>query len=41
MMTAAEGGTGGRIPQRHWQTLINYAKKNKLSIRLTDLSDAR
>jgi len=41
MMTAAEGGTGGRIPQRHWQTIINYAKKNKLSIRLTDLSDAR
>jgi hypothetical protein len=41
MLPAAQGGTGGRIPQRHWQTIINHANKNKLSIRLTDLSDAR
>jgi hypothetical protein len=41
MMTAAEGGTGGRIPQRHWQTIINHANKNKLKIKLIDLSDAR
>lgn len=41
MTTADVGGTGGRIPQRHWQTIINYAKKNKLKIKLVDLSDAR
>ena len=41
MMSVDRGGTGGRIPQRHWQTIINYAKKNKLNIKLTDVSDAR
>ena len=41
MRTVAEGGTGGRIPQRHWQTIINHANKNKLNIKITDLSDAR
>ncbi|CAB4183692.1 hypothetical protein UFOVP1375_46 [uncultured Caudovirales phage] len=41
MMPAASGGTGGRIPQRHWQTIINHANKTKLNIRLNDLSDAR
>jgi hypothetical protein len=37
MLPKSRGGTGGRIPQRHWQTIINYANKNKLHIRLTDL----
>jgi len=41
MMTSAAGGTNGRIPQKHWQTIINHAKKNKLNLRLADLSDAR
>ena len=41
MMAAAQGGTGGRIPQRHWQTIINHANKIRMKLKITDLSDAR
>ena len=41
MLPAVEGGTGGRIPQRHWQVIIDYAKKHKINIKLTDLSDVK
>lgn len=34
-------GSGGAIPQRHWQAILNYAKQNKLGISLRDLSIVR
>lgn len=34
-------GSNGAIPQKHWQSIINYAKRNNLKISLRDLSNVR
>lgn len=34
-------GSGGAIPQKHWQSIINYAKRNNLKISLHDLSTVK
>lgn len=31
-------GTGGKIPQKHWQTLLKEAKKRKVKLSLRDLA---
>lgn len=33
-----DAGTGGRIPQNHWETILAYAKKKRIKIDLHDLS---
>ena len=30
-------GTGGLIPQKHWPALLAYAKKQKISLSVSDL----
>jgi hypothetical protein len=32
------GGTGGLVPQRHWETIVAYAKKKRIKLDLHDLS---
>jgi hypothetical protein len=34
-------GGGGAIPQKHWQSIIDHAKQNKLDISVLDLSRVR
>jgi hypothetical protein len=40
-LPADKRGSGGAIPQRHWQSIIHHAKLNKLKVSLHDLSNIR
>ena len=31
-------GTGGRIPQKHWEVLLREAKKRKVKLSIRDLA---
>lgn len=33
-----DGGTGGRIPQKHWSSIVRLAKKRGVSLSLADLA---
>ena len=35
---AQAGGTGGRIPQKYWPTLLKQARKRKVKLSLRDLA---
>lgn len=37
MTGAAKNGTNGAIPQKHWKTILNYAKQEQLKISISDL----
>lgn len=37
MMPAAKRGTGGHVPQRHWPTILEHAKKERIKLSLRDL----
>jgi hypothetical protein len=37
MMSPKKRGTGGHIPQRHWPAILEYAKKERIKLRLDDL----
>ncbi len=41
MTKTEQGGTGGLIPQKYWQTIINFSIAQKLRIKLQDLTSAR
>lgn len=32
------GGTGGRIPQKHWQSLLSIARRRGVLLSVTDLA---
>jgi hypothetical protein len=34
-------GTGGAVPLKHWQTLLNYAKQQHIKLTFNDLSNIR
>ena len=38
-VSSKQKGTGGRIPQRHWQALLAHAKKERIELTLSDLVD--
>jgi hypothetical protein len=37
LVTRPEGGTDGRVPQRHWETILDFAFKHKIALTLDDL----
>ena len=32
-----EGGTNGRVPQGHWETILDFAVAHKIALTLNDL----
>lgn len=34
-------GTNGAIPLKHWQNLINYAKQEKVTLAVSELSNIK
>lgn len=41
MLPRHEKGTDGNVPLKHWQALINYAKKEQISLTVAELSNVR
>lgn len=41
MVSHKEKGTGGAIPLKHWQSILNHAKKENIRLSVTDLSGIR
>jgi len=37
LVTRPEGGTNGRVPQRHWETILDFAVAHKIALTLNDL----
>lgn len=37
-VSADRRGTAGRIPQRHWHTILQHAKKQRIKLTLKDLA---
>ena len=37
LVTRSEGGTDGRIPQSHWETILDFSVKHKIALTLDDL----
>jgi hypothetical protein len=37
LVPRSEGGTNGRVPQNHWETILDFAVAHKIALTLNDL----
>lgn len=41
LVSRQEKGTGGAVPLKHWQALLDYAKQERIKLSVTELSNIR